>query len=166
MKLKPKKCEFFQKEVSFLGHVVGSTGVACDPAKLEAVTEWKTPQSVTEVRSFLGLASYYQRFIMGFAKVAAPLTALTEKGCDFEWTESCENAFQTLKCKLVEAPILAYPSRILEDPFILDTDASDVGLGGVLSQVQDGQEKVIAYASKTLSKPQRQYCTTYICLQL
>ena len=161
LKLKPKKCEFFQKEVSFLGHVVGSTGVACDPAKLEAVTEWKTPQSVTEVRSFLGLASYYRRFIMGFAKVAAPLTALTEKGCDFEWTESCENAFQTLKCKLVEAPILAYPSRSLEDPFILDTDASDVGLGGVLSQVQDGQEKVIAYASKTLSKPQRQYCTTY-----
>ena len=80
LKLKPKKCNFFQKRVAFLGHVVTPEGVACDPAKTEAVSNWLTPQTVTEVKSFLGLASYYRRFINGFATIASPLTALTEKG--------------------------------------------------------------------------------------
>ena len=161
LKLKPKKCNFFQKRVAFLGHVVTPDGVACDPAKTEAVSNWLTPQTVTEVRSFLGLASYYRRFINGFATTASPLTALTEKGRFFDWSKDCSNAFSILKKKLVEAPILAYPSSDPADPCILDTDASNSGIGAVLSQVQGGTERVIAYASKTLNHSQRRYCTTY-----
>ena len=161
LRLKPKKCNFFQREVAFLGHVVTPDGVACDPAKTETVSNWLAPQTVTEVRSFLGLASYYRRFINGFATIASPLTALTEKGRTFFWSEECSHAFEVLKKKLVEAPILAYPSSDLADPFVLDTDASDSGIGAVLSQVQDGTERVIAYASKTLNHSQRRYCTTY-----
>ena len=161
LKLKPKKCNFFQKRVAFLGHVVTPDGVACDPAKTEAVSNWLTPQTVTEVRSFLGLASYYRRFINGFATIASPLTALTEKGRFFDWSKDCSNAFSILKKKLVEAPILAYPSSDPADPYILDTDASNSGIGAVLSQVQGGTERVIAYASKTLNHSQRRYCTTY-----
>jgi predicted aspartyl protease len=161
LKLKPKKCNLFQKEVGFLGHVVSGEGVACDPAKTEAVSKWKVPHSVTEVRSFLGLASYYRRFIKGFASIASPLTALTEKNRTWEWTEECQIAFEILKGCLTKAPILAYPSPDPNDKFILDTDASDSGIGGVLSQVQNGVERVVAYASKTLSKTERRYCTTY-----
>ncbi len=161
LKLKPKKCQLFQKQVQFLGHLVTPEGVRCDPAKVSAVTDWPQPTTVKGVRSFLGFASYYRRFIRCFSEVAAPLTALTHKGKAFLWTDACETAFQTLKTLLTESPILAYPSMKEGDKFILDTDASDVGLGTVLSQVQGGEEKVIAYASKTLSRSQRNYCTTY-----
>ena len=160
LKLKPSKCSFFQREVKFLGHVIGTGGVACDHAKIEAVQQWKTPRNVKEVRSFLGLANYYRRFIADFSSVAAPITNLTEKGRPYQWTEECEVAFKTLKCRLTEAPILAFPSLDSSHQFILDTDASNDGLGAVLSQVQDGEEKVIAYASKRLNKAQRAYCTT------
>ena len=161
LKLKPKKCNFFRREVAFLGHVVTTEGVACDPEKTKAVSDWEIPQSVTEVRSFLGLASYYRRFIKSFSTIASPLTALTKKGQKFEWSSDCQTAFETLKSRLTEAPILAYPSSNPADKFILDTDASDSGIGGVLSQVQDGVERVVAYASNTLSPSERRYCTTY-----
>lgn len=161
LRLKPKKCNLFKREVAFLGHVVTTNGVACDPSKIEAVANWETPHSVTEVRSFLGLASYYRRFIKGFASIASPMTALTEQDRAFEWTEECQSAFETLKKKLMSAPILAYPSTDVADRFILDTDASERGIGAVLSQQQDGVERVIAYASKTLNQAQRRYCTTY-----
>ena len=161
LKLKPKKCNFFRKEVAFLGHLVTPDGVACNPAKIEAVSDWESPKSVTEVRSFLGLASYYRRFIRSFATIASPMTALTEKGRPFIWDDKCQVAFETLKQRLTESPILAYPSQDLKCDFILDTDASDTGVGAVLSQVQGGVERVIAYASKTLNPSQRRYCTTY-----
>ena len=109
------------------------------------------------MRSFLGISSYYRRFIPDFSSVAYPLTRLTQKNRQFEWTDQCETAFLTLKRLLTTAPILSYPSR--DDMFVLDTDASAFGVGAVLSQIQDGQEKVIAYGSKTLS--QMGYCTTY-----
>jgi hypothetical protein len=160
LRLKPKKCHFFQKRVQFLGHLVTPDGICCDPDKISAVVDWEKPKNVKEVRSFLGFASYYRRFIYHFSELAAPLTALTQKRVPFEWTDACDSAFQQLKKKLTEAPVLAYPSHDESDRFILDTDASDTGIGAVLSQIQSDKEQVIAYASKTLSKSQRNYCTT------
>ncbi len=133
-----------------------------DPAKTEAVEQWPTPTSVKDVRAFLGLASYYRRYIPGFSTVAAPLTNLARQGVDLVWDDACEGSFQTLKAALITAPILTYPTR--EGHFVLSTDASNVGMGAVLEQEQEEggrvAKKVIAYASKTLSDSQRRYCTT------
>lgn len=158
LKLKPKKCHLFRREVLYLGHVVSKEGVSTDPSKTEAVRNWPTPTSVTEVRSFLGLASYYRRFIHKFSDVAKPMTTLTKKETPFVWTEQCQTALQALKSKLTTAPILAYP-RIGEG-FLLDTDASKDAIGAVLSQEEEGRERVIAYASTTLSKAEQNYCVT------
>ena len=158
LKLKPSKCSFACKEVAFLGHTVSDKGVATDPALTEKVDNWPEPQSVRDVQQFLGLASYYRRFVKDFARIAKPLHRLTEKSCPFHWTDECASAFRELRQRLVSAPVLAFPD--FRQPFILDTDASDVGMGAVLSQVLDGQERVIAYASRTLSKPERRYCVT------
>mgnify|MGYP000034807019 CR=1 FL=1 len=158
LKLKPKKCFLFQKSVGYLGHVVSSQGVATDPDKVRAVAEWPTPKCVKEVRSFLGLASYYRRFIRGFAEVASPLHALTEKSREFHWSDACQEAFDELKLRLQSAPVLAYP--VPDSDYILDTDASGDGIGAVLSQVHEGQEKVLAFASRKLSKAERNYCVT------
>ena len=161
LKLKPSKCNLFQTEVAFLGHRVGRDGIGCDPAKIETVHQWPTPRNVAEVRSFLGLANYYKRFVNQFSDIAKPLTSLTQKGTVFEWGEKCDESFQALKTALTQTPILAYPSLDPTAEFILDTDASNFGIGAVLSQVQNGTERVISYASKTLTHSQRNYCTTY-----
>ena len=158
MKLKPSKCRLFQKRVHYLGHVVTEEGFMTDPEKIETVREWPVPTTQTEVRSFLGTASYYRRFVQNFGTIAHPLHRLTEKNRPFLWTTECQVAFETLRKKLVEAPILAYPSS--EEDFILDTDASATGIGAVLSQVQDGVERPIAYASRGLSKSERNYSVT------
>ena len=158
--LKPSKCRLFQESVKFLGHVVSQEGISCDPNKLEAIKHWPKPQKVKDVRNFLGLASYYRKHIRSFATIAAPLNALTKKNAKFVFDEQCEKAFQTLKDKVCTDPVVvAYPNK--EGTFVLDTDASLYGVGGVLSQLpDDGQEKVISYASRTLSKSQQNYCTT------
>ena len=153
-----KKCHLFEKQVLYLGHVVSEEGVGTDPAKIETVKSWPQPKTQTEVRSFLGLASYYRRYIKSFANAAKPLHALTEKNRAFLWTPECESAFQLLKEKLTTAPILAYPK--LGQKYILDTDASKYGIGAVLSQEHDGHERVVAYASRTLSKAEQNYCVT------
>ena len=158
LKLKPSKCHLFQREVEYLGYKVSEQGVQTSDDKVKAIREWPTPTNVTEVRSFLGLASYYRRFVQNFSEVARPLTKLTEKGRTFEWDSENDVAFDTLKRNLIDAPILAYPS--LGDPFIVDVDASFFGIGGVLSQVQNGVERVISYSSRTLSKAERNYCVT------
>jgi transposase InsO family protein len=158
LKLKPSKCKLFQRSVDFLGHVVSAEGVSCDPKKIEAVQNWPKPKNVKDVRSFTGFCQYYRKFVKGFSTIAAPLYALTQKNAKFRWTDECDLAFNTLKEKLVTAPVLAYPTR--NDEFILDCDASLYGVGGVLSQIQDGVERPIAYASATLSKCQQNYCTT------
>ena len=158
-KLNPLKCKLFQKSVNYLGHVVSSDGVTADPAKIEAIVNWPRPTSVKEVRGFLGLCSYYRRMILNFAKFARPLNVLTEKNRPFDWSEQCEEAFNLLKSKLSSPPILAYPDPKGSD-FILDTDCSNLALGAVLSQVQDGKEKVISYYSRSLSKSESNYCTT------
>ena len=159
LKLKASKCHLFQKEVVFLGHVVSEEGLRCDPAKIESVKDWPRPENVTEVRSFLGLASYYRKFIPNFAEKAVPLTALTKKNQPYVWDDRCEKAFEQLKNDLISSSVLSYPRR--EGEFILDTDASGYSVGAVLSQVQDGEERVIAYASKTLCPSRQRYCVTY-----
>ena len=160
LKLKASKCHLFRTQVSYLGHEVSSEGVSTQQDKIEAIRTWPTPTNVSEVRSFLGLASYYRRFVEGFARIAKPLHQLTEKGHagQFGWSSVCQAAFDELKQRLMCAPILAYPNP--EGEFILDTDASKDGIGGVLSQVQNGHERVIAYGSKVLSKAERNYCVT------
>ena len=159
LKLKPFKCAICRKQVTYLGHIVFTDGIATDPAKTNKVKCWPTPTSKHQVQEFLGLVSYYRRFIKSFATVAKPLHRLTEKTTTFKWTTQCQEAFGYLKHCLVSAPILAFPNY--NKPFILDTDASDAGIGAVLSQLDDsGRERVIAYASGTLSKPERRYCVT------
>ena len=156
LKLKPKKCSLFQKEVAYLGHVVSQDGIATDPEKTRKVQDWPTPCNLKHVRSFIGLCSYYRRFIKDFSRIAAPLYKLTYKDVGFKWTIGCERSFQLLKQKLTCTPILAFPDFSL--PFILDTDGE--GIGGVLSQIQGGHEKVIAYASHKLSKSEQNYSVT------
>ena len=153
LKLKPSKCSFCRSQVYFLGHVVSSTGISTDPSKTDLVANWPTPTSCKDVQKFLGLANYYRRFVSGFASIAKPLHRLTEKTAKFKWSLQCEQAFDDLKQRLTSAPILALPD--FSNQFVLDTDASDVGIGAVLSQKQtDGSERVIGYASRVLSKPE------------
>ena len=160
LKIQPSKCHFLQHEVNFLGHIVLSRGVSPDPSKTVKVKEWPTPTSTQEVQQFLGLASYYRHFIQNFAMISKPLHQATEKKNPFRWTEQCEKAFTHLKSCLTSAPILALPDWIR--PFILDTDASETSIGAVLSQYHpDMTEYVIAYASRLLTKPERNYCVTH-----
>ena len=158
LKLKPKKCFLLQHKVTFLGHVVSEEGITCDPSKIECVKHWPTPSNKCEVRSILGLIGYYRKFIPNFSARASPLTKLTRKKVTFQWSSECENAFQDLKDCLIKSPVLAFPNRT--GMFILDSDASLHGIGGVLSQIQNDEEEVIAYASRTLNPAQQQYCTT------
>ena len=136
LKLNPKKCILLQQSVPFLGHVVSNHGVSTDPKKIEAVRTWPSPRAAKDIKSFLGLCSYYRRFVRGFADIARPLYRLTEGQREFRWTSECEDAFRRLKTLLTTAPILAFPT--VDGLFILDTDASNTGLGAVLSQVQGG----------------------------
>ena len=158
LKLKPKKCFLFQKSITFLGHVVDENGKRTDPKKVEAVKNWPTPTNKKGLRSFLGLCSYYRQYIKDFANVAKPLSALTSVNAVFQWSDECQNAFNTLKEKMVSSPILGYPKG--NGKFILDTDASDFGIGGVLSQLQDGKEVVLAYGSRTMTSEELNYCVT------
>ena len=158
LKLKPSKCVLFQKRVMHLGHIVSESGITTDPGKIKRICEWPVPENVTEIKSFLGLASYYRRFVPNFAQVARPLHKLTEANVEFVWTPECQSSFQTLKTLLSTAPVLAYPDFTAE--FILNTDASNHGIGAVLSQVKDGAEHPVAYASRTLTKAERNYCVT------
>ena len=158
LKLKPRKCHLFQTEVIYLGHKVSEKGIETDPQKIAAIKEWPVPTNVHEIRSFIGLCSYYRKFIRDFSEIAEPLHKLTRKDHKFNWTDKCHSAFETLKEKLITSPILAYPS--VEKSFILDTDASDYSIGAVLSQNFDDGEKVIAYGSKSFSNSERHYCVT------
>ena len=130
--LKPKKCKFAQLEVCYLGHVVSAGGVRTDPAKLQAIVEFPVHTNVKALRSFLGLASYYRRFIPQFSRIAGPLYALTKKNSEFTWTAVSQETFEKLRKLLANAPVLTYPD--FHVPFILETDASVYGLGAVLAQ--------------------------------
>ena len=144
--------------MTFLGHVVGRRGLECDPKKIEDVQSWPIPDCLKSFRQFLEFVGYYRRFIPGFADLAEPLVALTGKDVPFVWRLACVTAFTDLRDALVRAPVLAFPTET--GAYILDMDASNFGLGGVLSQVQDDVECVIAYCSHALRPSQRKYCTT------
>ena len=159
LKIKPQKCHLLRTSVPYLGHIVSSDGISPDPELVRVIKDWPTPANVAEVRTFLGKTGYYRQFIRNYATVAEPLLRLTRKSSGkFIWDRSCQLAFAHLKDRLTSCPILVYPD--FSSDFILDTDASDYGIGGVLSQVKNGQEQVIAYGSRALSKAERNYSTT------
>ena len=143
LKLKPKKCHFGKQQITYLGHVISVSGVEPDGKKLAAVTTYPTPSSSHKVKRFLGLSNYYHRFIPHYAQIAEPLNCLLRKTSkSFNWTPECDATFNTLKAKLTSPPILAYPC--FAHPFMVSTDASDKSIGRVLSQLRDGQDRVIA----------------------
>ena len=147
------------RKVEYLGYHVSGEGISADPAKIRAVQEFPRPRDLKQVRSFLGLASYYRHFIPLFSRVAGPLCALTRKDVPFEWSSACEDAFMQLKALLTRAPILAIPN--FSRDFHLETDASGLGLGAVLMQEQDdGTMKPLAYASRTLQQHEENYGAT------
>nr|KYP35801.1 Retrovirus-related Pol polyprotein from transposon 17.6 [Cajanus cajan] len=150
---KLSKYDFWLEEVSFLGHVISSGGIAVDPSIVEAVLKWETPKSISEIRIFLALAGYYRRFIEGFSKLALPLTSLTRKGVVFVWDSKCENSFRDLKEKLTSAPVLVLPD--LSKTFVVYCDASKMGLGEVLMH----EGKVVSYASRQLKIHEKNYPT-------
>jgi hypothetical protein len=158
LKLKARKCTLASKEVDFLGHHVSEDGIQPDKQKASAIQSIKPPNTVKELRSFLGIASYYRRFIRNFAKIADPLHELLKKGVKFNWTVKCQQAFVTLKTALISPPIMAYPD--FDRVFEVYTDASNVGMGAVLMQRQGKDNRVIAYASKSLNKSERNYSAT------
>lgn len=147
----------FRSELVFLGHVVSSSGIKTDPDKIAAVRSYPVPMNIKQLRSYLGLVGFYRKFIKDFGVTAAPLYALLNKTSRFCWSSACQLSFEKLKAALMSAPILGFPNE--NDMFILCTDASLTVIGAVLSQVQE-TEKVIAYASKTLQKGQRNYSAT------
>ena len=167
LKLKPSKCFFFKEEIDYLGHLVSGKGVATSPKKIEAVTKWPVPQTVYDVRSFLGFVGYYRRFIRDFSKISKPIREViiglenqskrVAKKTLINWSEAAQSAFEVLKELCVNAPILAFPDYKL--PFILHTDSSTEGLGAVLYQKQDGKLRVIAYASRSVTKTESNYPT-------
>ena len=155
VKLQPDKCEFMKTELAYLGHIVTPDGVKPDPSKTEAVVRFPAPTTPTEIKSFLGLAGYYRRFIPNFSLIAKPLTELSKKDVAFKWIEKEEEAFQTLKFHLINPPLLQYP--YFTKPFILTTDASQHAIGCILSQGKVGQDLPISYASRTLNSAERNY---------
>ena len=159
LKLKPKKCKFFK---SYLGHIVSSSGIETDTRKVEVVKTWAIPKTVTDVRSFLGFTNYYRRFIKDYAKVARPLNVLIsgenapKKKKLIEWNSDCQKAIDELKKLCTSTPVLVYANYKRE--FQLHTDVSELGLGGVLYQKDDqGNQRVIAYASQSLTQTERNY---------
>ena len=171
LKVKPEKSHLMKREVKYLGHIVSEAGIRTDPDKIAAVQSWKTLETETQLRSFLGLASYYRRFIQGFASIARPLHAILgpsnkqtakkkkttqthdSRSFNDKWTEECTKAFEELKRCLTSSPLLGYPD--FKAPFVVETDASFSGLGAVLSQKQGNKTVVIAYASRSLRPTER-----------
>jgi hypothetical protein len=157
LKIEPDKCEFLKEELNYLGHIVTSEGVKPDDQKIKAVVEFPTPQTQKDIKSFLGLAGYYRKFIADFSAIARPLTQLLKKENNWIWTEKEQTSFDLLKLKLTNTPLLQYPD--FSKQFILTTDASSYALGAILSQGKLGHDKPIAYASRTLNQAEQNYAT-------
>lgn len=181
LKLKPSKCEFFKTSVKYLGHVVSENGVETDPDKIKALSEWPVPTDIKTLRSFLGFAGYYRRFIKDYARVVKPLNDLLvghstnksvssrkkkKKITPWQWGKDQQEAFDLLKEKLSSPPVLGYAD--FTKPFVVHTDASTEGLGAVLYQEQKGRDRVIAYASRGLRKSEKHYPAhklEFLCLK-
>ncbi|MCP4474504.1 MAG: hypothetical protein GY821_08075, partial [Gammaproteobacteria bacterium] len=160
LKLKPKKCVLLSENTKYLGHIVSREGLIPDPKKIDGIQSYPAPKTPTEVRRFLGMASYYRRFVPFFSKIAHPMRALTEKDQIFDWTVECQEAFDMLKKKLTEPPVLHYPD-VTMGTYYIETDGSARGLGAVLCQKdQKGQLRPIAFASSGLSRTQQSYIPT------
>ena len=147
-----------QREVKYLGHIISKAGIRTDPDKIESIHKWNLPNCKKELQEFLGLCNYYRTFKKDFATIAEPLYAMLRKGCDLGWTDEKIAGFTRLKTALMSPPVLKLPCP--DGKYILDTDASHNSIGAVLSQIKEGKEHVIAYASKNLTKSQRLYCIT------
>lgn len=175
LKVKLSKCSFFKSQVSFLGHVISTEGIATDPEKIRAVAEWRQPQDLQELKSFLGFASFYRRFVKNFASIAAPLHALCTLGnvkcgaklsaASFQqhWSVECDQAFRRLREKLTSAPVLSYAD--FSKPFYLEIDASYQGLGAILSQEVEGRRRPVAYVSRGL-RPSERNMENYSAMKL
>ncbi|XP_053681478.1 uncharacterized protein LOC127161145 [Labeo rohita] len=153
-----KKCKFIRASLDYLGHTITADGVKVNSDKVDAVRTFPTPKSLKEVQRFLGLAAWYHRFIPDFSTKTAPLHALKRKDAEWKWTEECQRSFDLIKDELTRAPVLSTPN--FDCSFKVQTDASNVGLGAVLTQEVDGQERVIAYASRLLRGAEKSYSTS------
>ena len=160
LKIKPTKCKLLPERLVLLGHVVSKEGIAVDPEKVRVIKDWPAPSNLQELKSFLGHVGYHQKFILNYADVTAPLRKLDKKNSKFEWSCEAQEAFELVKKQLIEAPVLAFPKYHL--PFVIDTDASDVGIGAALYQVQGGVERPIAFAAKALQGAQKNSYTVYM----
>ena len=155
----PEKCDFFQREVSFLGHIINESGLSVQQHKVKAVSEWPQPKTRKEVKGFLGLTGYYRKFINKYSEVALPLTELTRNDVKYVWGDAQQRAFDELKSRLLTAPVLAHPDPSRQ--FILNTDASGFAIAAVLSQQQqDGSMRPVAYYSKKMNSAQKNYGVT------
>lgn len=145
------KCDFYKEQIQYLGHIITKEGIAVDPEKIKTIMEWPTPKDVADIRSFMGLAGYYRRFVEGFSRVAYPITSLQKKGKIFKWTAECQWIFEQRKYLLATAPVLSIADP--EKDYVVCTDASKEGVGGVLMQ----EGKVIAYESRKLKEHEQKY---------
>lgn len=158
LKLQPRKCHFLRKEIVYLGHSCSADGVKPDPSRVSAVRNYPRPKNIKQIQSFLGFANYYRKFIPNFSKKVANITKLLRKNVEFKWSEACEKEFIEMKDLLISSQVLAFPD--FENEFILTTDASLEALGAVLSQKQNGVERPIAFASRTLNSTEQRYSAT------
>lgn len=156
LKLNPNKCEFFKREILYLGHIISSEGILPDPKKTLAIEKYPIPKTADETKRFVAFANYYRKYIPNFADMAEPLTRLSKKGVAFEWNASCQEAFEKLKQALSNPPVLQFPDFSAENQFILKVDASGKALGAVLCNADD---KPVAFSSRTLNKAEKNYCT-------
>ena len=154
LRISLKKCQFFEKEVRFLGFLVSGEGIRPDPRKTDAIKNWPRPTTEKELQQFLGFCAFYHRFISNLSKTATPLYRLLKKDTAYEWSAEAQKSFDDLRAKVIKLPTLAYPNP--QSPFDLHTDASDMGLGAVL--VQNGRP--VAFASRTLTSAEKNYSTT------
>ncbi|KAM8714816.1 hypothetical protein ACLKA7_001219 [Drosophila subpalustris] len=158
LRLNRAKCKFFRRSLVYLGHVISGEGIHTDPDKIAAVRELQPPTTCRELRRCLGIASWYRRFVPNFADIVQPMSLLLKKGQKWDWKPEQQAAFEELKARLTEAPVLACPD--FSEKFVLQTDASDCGLGAVLTQQHQGAERVIAYVSRRLVKAEENYSAT------
>lgn len=161
LRINTTKSRFCKHELQYLGHIIGNGGIKTDPEKIRAIKEYATPSSVKEVRRFVAMASWYRNFIPNFSEIVAPLTQLTHKNemsRKFLWTDNHQLSFDALKNKMISTPVLSCPDFSI--PFLLQTDASDIGLGAVLFQRENDQEKIISFSSRKLTDREQKYSTT------